>query len=257
MSTINSIEEVLSGFKGIGLAEVQKATLLRRRDRKFIFSISKLANILEELKDSYDVLEIGNKRFQNYQTTYYDTPKLDMYHMHHRGILSRHKIRFRKYNSTELVFLEVKRKDSRGVTTKKRLKIENGESVIFSKEEEFLSSYTPFGNEKISPVLENNFNRITLVHRDQEERITLDYHLSFSKSGETDSLEIFGLAIAEVKYQNRLSGSVFVGILKKNKITPRRFSKYCTGMAMLNPDLKQNLFKMRVREVRKINNWKP
>ncbi|MCK4920354.1 MAG: polyphosphate polymerase domain-containing protein [Bacteroidales bacterium] len=254
MSTKNSIEEILSGYKGIGLTEVQKASLLRRKDRKYIFSLSKLASILEELKDSYDVLEIGNNRVQNYQTKYFDTPKLDMYHMHHRGMLNRHKIRFRKYNSSELVFLEVKRKDSRGVTTKKRLKIENGNSVILSKEEEFLSSFTPYGNEKINPALENNFNRITLVHRNQKERITLDYHLSFSKPGKSDSLKLFGVAIAEIKFQNRLSGTVFVHVLRKNKIPPRRFSKYCTGMAMLNPDLKQNLFKMKIKEVNKLNN---
>ncbi len=55
-----------------------------------------------------------------------------MYHKHHRGMVNRHKIRFRKYNTSDIVFLEVKLKDSRGVTTKNRMKAENGENVIQS-----------------------------------------------------------------------------------------------------------------------------
>jgi len=253
MSIQTELEEILAGFNSIGLDEVQKASLLRRKDSKFVFCIDKLPAILKELQDDYDVLEIEGKRFQCYQTTYHDTSDLAMYHRHHRGLVNRHKIRFRKYDSTDLVFLEVKKKDSKGVTTKKRLKIENGDCTILSKEEEFLSSCTPFGNRKVDPVLNNVFERITLVHRGQEERITLDYHLSFSTPGKEDALDIHGIAIGEIKYQNRLSSSVFVKVLKNNKIFPRRFSKYCTGMAMMNPDLKQNMFKQRVDVVNKLN----
>jgi len=253
MSIQNKVDKELVGFKRIGLDEVQKASLLRRKDSKFVFCVDKLAIILKELQDDYDVLEINGKRYQNYQTTYHDTSDLAMYHKHHRGLVNRHKIRFRKYDSTDLVFLEVKKKDSKGVTTKKRLKIENGDCTILSKEEEFLSTCTPFENRKIDPVLNSGFNRITLVHRGQEERITLDYQLSFSTPGKEDALDIHGIAIGEIKYQNRLSASVFVKVLKNNGISPRRISKYCTGMAMLNPDLKQNMFKQRVSVVRKLN----
>ncbi|MCF8378888.1 MAG: polyphosphate polymerase domain-containing protein [Bacteroidales bacterium] len=253
MSSQKNVEEILSGFKAISLDDVQKASLLRRKDSKFIFSVEKLPVILKELQSDYDVLEIDKKRYQNYHTTYYDTSKLEMYNMHHDGRVNRHKIRFRKYDSTDIVFLEVKKKDPKGVTTKKRLKIENGNTIILSKEEEFLSSCTPYRNRNMYPVLENTFNRITLVHRGQEERITLDYQLNFSKTQGDVIVDLPGVAIGEIKYQNRLSASVFVGVLKRNKISPRRFSKYCTGMAMLNPELKQNLFKQRIRRVNKLN----
>jgi len=254
MSSRTSIENILGDFGKISLAEIQKASLLRRRDSKFIFSADKVQAILSDLESEYRVLEIESKYIHSYQTTYYDTDDLKMYHKHHRGMVNRHKIRFRKYNTSDIVFLEVKLKDSRGVTTKNRMKAENGKNVILSKEEEFLNSYTPFKNAEINPVLENSFNRITLVHHGQKERITLDYKLEFSKPGRKDLLEIPGIAIAEIKYEDKLADSPFVKCLRKNHIHPRRFSKYCTGMAMLNPDLKQNLFKMRVREVNKINN---
>ena len=253
MSLGIKIEDSLRNFGKISLAEIQKASLLRRRDSKFIFSADKVPAILSSLKSDYRVLEIEDKHIHNYHTTYYDTSDLTMYHKHHRGMVNRHKIRFRKYKTSDLVFLEVKLKDSRGITTKNRMKVENGENIILSKEEEFLATHTPFQNKDISPVLENRFNRITLVHHGQKERITIDFQLEFSKPGKKDPLTIPGIAIAEIKYEQKLADSVFVKCLRTNHIHPRRFSKYCTGMAMLNPDLKQNLFKMRVREVNKIN----
>ena len=253
MSSKTNIEDILENFDKIHLVDIQKASLLRRRDSKFIFSADKVLDILSDLESDYKVLEIEGQNIHEYNTTYYDTHNLMMYHMHHRGMVNRHKIRFRKYNTSDLVFLEVKLKDSRGITTKNRMKVENGKNLILSKEEEFLSSYTPFQNEEINPVLNNRFRRITLVHHGQKERVTIDYQLSFSKPGNNESLEIPGVAIAEIKYEEKLADSVFVKSLRKNHIHPRRFSKYCTGMAMLNPNLKQNLFKMRVREVNKIN----
>jgi len=57
-----------------------------------------------------------------------------------------------------------------------------------------------------------------------------------------------------IKYEKQLSYTTFHSALRRAHITPRRFSKYCIGMSMLNPDLKQNLFKEKVRLVRKINN---
>jgi len=102
-------------------------------------------------------------------------------------------------------------------------------------------------------VLENSFNRITLVSSDQTERITLDYNLWFSNLLTDHSIEIPGISIAEIKYGSHLTGSPFHAALRRRKVVPRRFSKYCIGMAMLNPELKQNLFKEKVRYVKKIN----
>ncbi len=92
------------------------------------------------------------------------------------------------------------------------------------------------------------------VNETQTERITLDYQLWFSSTISEDSIEVPGVAIAEIKYGDHLAGSSFHAALRGEKIIPHRISKYCIGMAMLNPDLKQNLFKEKVRHVRKINN---
>ncbi|MCK5135008.1 MAG: polyphosphate polymerase domain-containing protein [Bacteroidales bacterium] len=254
MSIASSINSSLSGFKSITLEEVQRASLMRRKDSKYIYSYIHVPGILSSLKKEYRVLEIDGRRSHNYQTYYYDTLGLDMYHMHHRGRVNRHKIRFRKYKSTDAVFLEVKKKDAKGVTIKNRMQTMSNVASIMSKEEEFLAYYTPYENEKMRPVLENSFNRITLVNQNQAERITIDYQLWFSSQVSEESLELPGISIAEIKFENHLSGSPFHAAMRQNHIIPRRFSKYCIGMAMLNPELKQNLFKEKVRRVYQINN---
>ncbi|MFH0756644.1 MAG: polyphosphate polymerase domain-containing protein [Bacteroidota bacterium] len=249
------ILKVLPGFEAISLEEIEKASLMRRKDSKYIFSVEHLPLLLEKASKYYRILEIENKRTHNYQTIYFDTPGMDMYHMHHRGIVNRYKIRFRKYENSDSMFLEVKEKDARGVTIKNRMQTGNGKAFILSGEEEFLSMFTPYQDRKVIPVLENNFNRITLVSADQSERITLDYHLWFSNPITDQTIEIPGISIAEIKYGSQLTGSRFHAALRSQKIVSRRFSKYCFGLALLNPGLKQNLFKEKIRYVNKINNY--
>lgn len=253
MSTSSKIEAVLSDLQGISLEEVLKASLMRRKDSKYIFDVSLLPALLEKVKPFYRVLDIQEVRTQEYQTYYYDTPDLDMYHMHHRGFVNRHKVRFRRYGSSNEMFLEVKKKNGKGVTVKNRIKTCNG-VTIRSTEEEFLSEFIPSHYDHIGGVLENSFNRITLVNEGQTERITLDYKLTFSSSISKNKIEVPGVAIAEIKYGNLLAGSDFHAALRSFGIAPRRISKYCIGMALLNPGLKQNLFKQKLRQFRKINN---
>lgn len=251
MSTGNNIEEILSGFAGISLEEVQKASLMRRRDRKHVFGFQHVPALLNEVAKHYRVLEIDGKRIHYYQTLYYDTKGLDMYHMHHSGRVNRHKIRFRKYGSSADLYFEVKKKDSRGITVKNRMQTNGSKAAILSREEEFLSAYTPYDDVEMEPVLENSFKRITMVNQDQSERITMDYDLWFQNRIGQGEMELPGITIVEIKYGNHLAGSLFRGALRRAHIVPTRFSKYCIGMAMLNPELKQNMFKERVRMVDK------
>jgi VTC domain len=254
MSIASEIERILLEFTPISLDKIQQASLMRRKDSKYVYSYVDVPAILSAVGEHYLVLEIEGQRSHNYQTFYYDTPGLDMYHMHHRGMVNRYKIRFRKYGSSDVVYLEVKKKDARGVTVKSRIKKESQEGSILSNEEEFLTFYTPYEHENIFPVLENNFNRITLICPDRTERITIDYHLWFSSPLSEESIELPGISIAEIKYDRLLSASPFHKALRCSNIIPQRFSKYCTGMAILDPDLKQNLFKEKIRRVRKLNN---
>lgn len=253
MSIANEIEDILSDYDGISLKEVQKASLMRRKDRKYLFSFSQLPTILSLVKKEYRVLDINDLRSHSYLTQYYDTADLEMYAMHHRGKANRHKIRFRRYDTSDLHFLEVKKKNSKGITEKKRIRTNGMDDSILSSEEEFLQTNSPYKPDGVELILENRFNRITLVSQDQTERITLDYALHFFNVQNEKRLDLPGISIAEIKYENHLAGSPFNSALRKLHIPARRFSKYAIGAALLDPDLKQNRFKARVRAVYEIN----
>jgi len=144
MNITNEIEGILSDFNSITLKEVQKASLMRRKDSKFMFSCVHVPSLLSMVQEHYRVLEIDGLRSHEYQTMYYDTPDLEMYHMHHRGMANRHKVRFRKYGTSDIHFLEVKKKNSKGVTIKNRIKTNGMDDTILTSEEEFLSTYSPY-----------------------------------------------------------------------------------------------------------------
>ena len=253
MNIAHEIDGILSDFSNITLKEVQKASLMRRKDSKYMFSWVHIPTLLSMVREHYRVLEIDGLRSHGYQTCYYDTPDLEMYYMHHRGVANRHKVRFRKYGTSDLHFLEVKKKNAKGVTIKNRIKTNGMDSTILTSEEEFLSTYSPYAGKGIAAVLESSFNRITLVSHSQTERITVDYGLRFSSMRTDQQLDLPGLSIAEIKYENLLAGSPFNEALKQSHIAARRFSKYAIGAALLHPDLKQNRFKEKVRKVHQIN----
>jgi hypothetical protein len=253
MSTGSDFDSILNNFKGISLEEVDRASLMRRKDNKYIFSFRHLPDLLEMIRDDYRVLEIDGTRSQFYHTRYFDTDSHEMYHNHHRGLATRHKVRIRRYGSGDLHFLEVKRKNAKGITTKKRVQTSGMEHDILMAEEAFLASYSPYKGSGMAPAMENDFQRITLVDREQTERVTLDFNLQFTSYESGEKLDLPGVAIAEIKFEDHLSGSTLHAAMRTFHIRPRRFSKYAIGMALLNPGLKQNRFKNKVRKVHQIN----
>ena len=257
MSSGNKIDTILKQFEVISLEEVNRASLMRRKDRKYLFSFQQLPDLLEMVSKDYRVLEIDGSRSQYYNTRYFDTDGREMYHKHHRGLANRHKVRIRRYGSGTLHFLEVKRKNAKGVTTKKRVKTNTMDHAALLKEEEFLKSVSPYAGSGIDSAMENIFNRITLVSHAQTERVTLDYGLKFTSKETDQELDLPGVAIAEIKYENFLAGSKLNAALKKLRIKPSRFSKYAIGMALLHSGLKQNRFKSKVRKVNQLNKQYP
>lgn len=253
MNIANEVDEILADFECLSLEGIQRASLLRRKDRKYIFSTHLLTEVLKQVSDDYRVLEINGQRSHIYRTYYYDTPNLEMYHKHHRGFSSRHKVRIREYTTSDLRFLEVKRKNAKGITNKKRVQTEGMNHSDLKKEASFLEANSPYHSDGIAFSLENGFRRLTLVSHNQAERVTLDYQLHFSGSDKENEVDLPGVCVAEIKYEGHLSGSSIHKAMRRMKIVPRRFSKYAIGMALLNPDLKQNRFKKKVRNVHQIN----
>ena len=82
-----------------------------------------MEKLLEKMQAFYKVLEVNGERIQTYRSLYFDTEDRKFYIDHHNSRVNRNKIRFREYVSSGLTFLEVKLKNNKGKTIKKRIKV--------------------------------------------------------------------------------------------------------------------------------------
>lgn len=113
----------------------------------------------------------------------------------------------------------------------------------------------PLSSYDLQPVLTNNFQRITLVSKTFDERITIDFNLSFQKANGNGMLEAPDLSIIEIK-QNKRSYSSLGIILRDLRIKQVGISKYCLGVSQLFSEVKKNRYKQKVRSFGKVTNGK-
>lgn len=246
---MNTFESILNKFDPVSLEEIDEVKLMNRIDRKYWFHSSKLNQLLEQALPYYNILEINGERLMDYQTIYFDTPENSMYLKHHNRKLNRHKIRQRNYISTDSSFLEVKFKTNKKRTVKERIATEFEPNEFEQNELRFIQTNTPFSGEHLEPKLKNKFKRITLIHKEKLDRCTIDISPVFwNNNGKT---RVDHLVIFELKRGRSLKSSPMVNLIRELKIRQRGLSKYCTGRAMLEPELKQNMFKPRLRFLNK------
>jgi hypothetical protein len=208
-----------------------------------------LVKILDSSQNDYKCLEVEGCRLSKYNSQYFDTDGYHFYFQHHRSKAGRIKVRIRTYVDSKLSFLEIKRKNKKGQTVKKRLKTEGFADAHSNEQVEFLEN-AKMPSLQIKPILENSFNRITLVNKDSIERVTIDTSLLFNnRISFTGSAG--ALAIIEVKQPGLDRSSPIIKALKKEGIRPQKVSKYCIGLAKLNPNLKQNSFKSKILKINK------
>ncbi len=116
----------LSRFGTISLDGLNaKAAMLERLDNKYIVPADRLLPAFARFAALFDVLEIDGKRAFTYATDYFDDDAAQAYHDHHQGRRKRCKVRIRHYVDAGFSYLEVKLKDLRDATVKKRLRLAN------------------------------------------------------------------------------------------------------------------------------------
>jgi len=248
-TNLKDINNILSKFSPVSLEEIDEVKLMSRIDRKYWFHLSKLEQLLEFTLPYYNILEINGQRLMGYETTYFDTAENTMFLKHHNQKLNRHKVRQRKYVSTGSSFLEIKFKNNKKRTIKRRIETDFDEARFSMEEMNFIENNSIFQGGNLEPSIHNKFNRLTLIHKDKLDRCTIDISPAFwNENGEErfDNLVVF-----ELKRGRSLKLSPIITILRNLKIRQRGLSKYCTGRAMLDPDLKQNAFKSRFRFLHK------
>ena len=242
--------EILDTFAPITLAEMSSVKLMNRTDTKFVTTLPMLQRLLEMAQDDYFAQEIDGERNMLYDTTYFDTRSFGMYQQHQNGHTNRQKIRFRTYVSSHLQFMEVKTKNNRGRTKKKRIEVHDMD-LLDPEKRDFLGRTLRFDVDDLIPHMHNYFHRITLVNRGKTERLTIDTDLQFNNMVTRQSRNMDDLVIIELK-RDGLVYSPVLEMLRQLRIHPHGFSKYCMGAAMTNSQLPVNLFKPKLHDVEKI-----
>lgn len=240
-------------YRPIYLHELGGNELLQRIDRKLAVHTSQLSPLLEEVAPFYRVLEVNGLQVNPYQTDYFDTPERHSYLAHHGGRTRRYKIRHRHYTQSDVAFWEVKARYAEGKSKKNRLsgsRDEAGSEAVAA----LIAEHSPYQWQQLQHSLRVGYERITLVHHYQYERVTIDTALWFEIDDQRLSLR--GLAIVEIK-QGKHQSSPMWEALRRRQWGVRSVSKYCLGMALLQPKLKQNHFKPTISKLLAIAHASP
>jgi len=246
---VNSLPAIIAKFSPISLSEMDNVKLMSRIDTKFAFNANKMSKLLLQLMPFYRILEIDGELIHNYKSLYYDTDDRKFYTDHHNQRVNRNKIRFREYAGSGLTFLEVKLKNNKKRTIKKRMKVDAITKELSEEHKKYIKKVI---GKKLAVNAKQwiNFSRITLVHKTQKERLTIDINLTFEN--EKLSGDLKQIIIAEVKQEKMSRSSDFMKIAKEMSILPIRLSKYCMTTLQLNPNIKQNRFKEKLLFINKL-----
>ncbi|MCF2870645.1 polyphosphate polymerase domain-containing protein [Octadecabacter sp. G9-8] len=231
----------------------EKAAMLERLDNKYILPASSFRPALMKFSEHFDVLEIEGKRAFTYATKYYDDPELRGYYDHHQGRRKRCKVRVREYVDAGFSFLEVKLKDKRKVTVKKRLKVMDpanplsAEAVDFI-EDQYRGIYAEAFGKSLHFVIAMNYERITLVAKDGGERMTIDTSLQFEANDVVRTVQP-DMFIIETK--SARGNGIADKILRSHHLHPTKScSKYCIGMASTGSVSRRNRFLPALKRLR-------
>jgi hypothetical protein len=255
-----AIATPVAGMLPISLEEVGNAAFADRVDTKFVLPAREVPSLLERLVGRCRILEVGGIRLLRYSTLFFDTPGLVLYHAHHAARAPRFKVRVRSYVDSSASFLEVKRKNNRGRTAKDRVPLAADAVPDRAVPLRLLAERQPLGVERavplaaLEPSLLVEFTRLTLASSDAPERLTIDLDLRFRRNGHQGALP--HLAIVELK-QERAGRSPLRDAIRCFHAQPDALSKYCLGIARLEPRVRRNNFLPVIRRIDRLNGHHP
>lgn len=237
------VSSIVESFTPITLGEtIDRASLQRRVDTKYLTNDVTVASLLAELADSFQVLEIQGRRVFRYRSEYLDSPGRDAYRAHLQGRRRRYKCRVRHYVDSGESHVEVKLKGSRGETVKYRAPYGDDQSIGDCAD--FLATCVAdaYGlriDHRLRPVLEVEYRRITLVSLTSPERVTLDNGLRF-----VDVATQRGRSLKDPQWivetkSARGQGSADAS-LREVHVHPVSVSKYVLGVALTDPGVRVN-----------------
>lgn len=250
----------LEKFQALTLTELNaQASYLKRIDRKFLLTKDQFAEILEDLKEDFQVLEIAGKKVFSYDNVYMDTDDYLFYNQHQDKYKTRTKIRTRLYKDSDMAFFEFKQKIN-GVTQKFRYQFPSEEHGVMTKwkkrffEWVWQSMYqgTPQAPH-IFPSIKTAYKRITLVEKKGGERLTIDFSVKTLdlRDEEAKDIKLKNLVIIESKSMDDNCKSLKV--MKRHGLDEASScSKYSLGVVYAGLAKKHDTFDKTIKEIEKI-----
>jgi len=230
--------DLFTDVSAVSLDEMNdRAALQRRTDHKYMVALDDLADLVEELADTHEVLEIDGERVFDYESTYFDTPSLRCFRDHVRDRRPRFKARTRCYVATGDCYFEVKVKREDGETLKRSIDYDPDErATIRPPARELLQEVLPtcgIDAPESDPQtsLVTSIRRVTLVARDAPERTTFDLDVEVRAPGGDRARFDAGHAIAETKTED--GDGAWDRALRAAGREPVSLSKYRVGAGLL------------------------
>lgn len=245
-----------AGLRSVTLADVlATADLQTRVDRKYVVPVDLCAAVLDEVADRLAVLQIEQTRLFRYESVYFDTPHLTAYRQHAHGRRRRVKVRTRTYLDSGECLLEFKSVGAHGETLKERYPYRFAHRAELDAEARALAQERvghAISTAELRNVLTTSYRRTTLVDPVAGHRVTCDVALRFADPAGQHYGPLDGLVVLESKTVG--SESPVDGVLRRLGSRPQSLSKYCIGMAVLDPRLPANRWN---RELRRHFGWTP
>jgi hypothetical protein len=248
--TPDTESSLVRGFEIAPPALADSRTLQHRVDRKYLLPTEQLDPLLRLLREGHLLLLAGDAAWARYESVYFDSNGRDLFHAHRRGLMPRHKVRIRHHVDRLLTFLELKRKERSGRTAKFRLSLPFGQEYLHVDERRFIEAHAPLDAAALVPTVTILFRRLTLVGRDQNERVTLDRDLVVVADGCIKRLP--PAVIAEVKQPRRANHAGAVAALRGVHAREMALSKYCLG-TLLSAPVRGNVFKPQLHALARLS----
>jgi len=229
----------LDHFNRHSLAEQDEVSLLDRAECKYLMPVDRLPSLISELSNDYTVLQCNDDWLFTYENTYFDTGDWQLYRQHHNGKLNRYKCRHRRYHETNVSFVEVKSKNNKLRTVKRRIPWEAQTAIQVDGLDEGLEQK-----------LYVNYRRASLWNRAVNERITLDFDLYFKRFSQSQTVSLPHAAVIELKCAGKPQTSPFFRLAGARHLHPQPMSKYCVGACLTDDGtLKTNRFRRLLKTV--------
>jgi hypothetical protein len=237
---MSSIDVALGTFAPISLDGANDiAELQTRTDRKYLVDEETLWELLDGMPPTVRVLEIDGENGCDYSSTYFDTHDLTLYRAAVQGRRHRFKVRSRTYGDIGPCFLEVKAKGGRGANVKSRIHCARDDRDRITLDGlDFVAGVVGDVDlvAALRPVLTTDYTRSTLIDSVDRTRLTFDRQLRCIGDGERSA--VLDAIVVETKSAGAPSGAD--RWLWRHQVRPTQVSKFCTGLAVIRPELPAN-----------------